>query len=387
MLAWCTHVWPLKYNPARALRHSLSLNPNKPSIADSTSKSELAYPLGFKEIHPRDVTALEECLTHDVEILKDRKTLEEMMERRESASEWQKLRVYFNEFNDDDGPVLLPREAAKPEKPTSSKLPPPTVSIPTPKPAIPGTATEKEEIPAKTVTIADPSPKVKHKKTVLLKSDPPMSIGNPDNPEKRGVGKRGQDKIPGNKTRKTREKLEAGKFSVEMYNAWFAESSTPSASSSAAAQTQEDEEDELVAIEYGIVDAEARFKSNEFTEKDRDWLFSPDNSESGKWLEAHDLEKLRVKAHDTYELLKPDEKLPPGAKPLPAILLYCKKGGGTTFKCRSFRQSSERLRRRNFLSSYFFARKRAFSSRYSIRRGRNRSFRSIECVFESGTFF
>ena len=91
----------------------------------------------------------------------------------------------------------------------------------------------------------------------------------------------------------------------------------------------DDEEDlELKGLEYAFV------ASNEFTEKDEKWLFSPENPERPKWVESWSLEKLKVEAFKTFKNIKPGERPPPGCRPIPIVLLYCKKRSGR-FKCRA----------------------------------------------------
>ena len=78
------------------------------------------------------------------------------------------------------------------------------------------------------------------------------------------------------------------------------------------------EDVELISMEFACV-------SNEFSERDEPWLFSPENPDRDGWLEAASLEELKVITQANMELLDADKPLPPGVKPLPIILIYCRK--------------------------------------------------------------
>lgn len=99
-----------------------------------------------------------------------------------------------------------------------------------------------------------------------------------------------------------------------------------------AEKTIPEEEEEVLELVYGLV-------SNEFSERDEPWLFHPDNPDSEGWLEANTLEELKVVTNSTMEFLDPSKPLPPGVKPLPIVLIYCRKredsAGQRRFKCRA----------------------------------------------------
>ena len=89
----------------------------------------------------------------------------------------------------------------------------------------------------------------------------------------------------------------------------------------------EQEELQVVELEYACV-------SNEYSERDEWWLFSPENPDAERWIEASTLERLKIESYGTYRVLNENEKLPPGVKPLPVVLIYCRKRDGR-FKCRA----------------------------------------------------
>ena len=94
----------------------------------------------------------------------------------------------------------------------------------------------------------------------------------------------------------------------------------------------DEEPEEVLEMIYGLV-------SNEFTERDEPWLFHPDNPDNESWLEANTLEELKAVTDSTMEFLDPTKPLPPGVKPLPIVLIYCRKredsAGQRRFKCRA----------------------------------------------------
>jgi hypothetical protein len=96
------------------------------------------------------------------------------------------------------------------------------------------------------------------------------------------------------------------------------------------------------------------FVSNEFTERDEPWLFSDENPDSQGWLESNSLEKLKVLTQDTMQMLDPKLPLPPGTKPLPIILIYCRKRadafGNRRYKCRAVVLGN--LQKENLLPSF-----------------------------------
>ena len=68
----------------------------------------------------------------------------------------------------------------------------------------------------------------------------------------------------------------------------------------------EQEELQVVELEYACV-------SNEYSERDEWWLFSPENPDAERWIEASTLERLKIESYGAYRVLNENEKLPPAS--------------------------------------------------------------------------